>query len=244
MSTNLQSIVSAGISPTSLTLGAGGCADSIPAENPILRFGFPAMDSADGPSRQVIAEETTGPVGPSTSAAPKKRSPEEIRSRAVAEVANAGLLETVLAAKAVRGEVEVRLPKSPTGRNLRFDGPQKRQSHLIPDYGSVDLSAFTTSEEDLLRRCLNRSMPPAYVDAVIRIVSRSRDEMVEDLGQCLDHRTRQLHQAVNVIQNLIREKTDLQSKSLRLDQVRSHLNEIHATLRGVHREASNRETTR
>lgn len=139
--------------------------------------------------------------------------PGKTRCQAVTDVVNAGLLETIVAAKAAT------------------DKP-------------VDLSAFTASEEAYLKRFLKRSLPPAYVDAVIKYVSRSREEMVEEMGQSLNQRTRQLYQAVNLIKNLIREKRQLESNTLYLEQTRSNLSKIHTSLKGVHHEMLNRNATR
>ncbi len=232
MSTNLQSIVLAGISPTGLSHGASVWVDPVDTdsssgENAFLRIDLPGT--------------TAEPVDSSAPAAPRKPSPEEIRSHAVAEVVDADLLETILAAKIVAPEETDRLPVSSARRNYRLDGPD--QSRQVSDE-LVDLSAFTANEEGSLRRCLKRSLPPAYVDTVIRLVSRSRTEMVEELGRCLDHRTRQLHQAVGVIQKLVREKNELASKAGRFDRIRGNLAEVHATLRGVHHEMVHRKIRR
>ncbi len=262
MSTNLQSIVLAGISPSGLAHGGGhwpGFVSDEPApdKTPVLRIDIPEADVSEADASEA-ADETAEPVDSSTSPAPEETSSEGIRGQAVADIADSGLLETILQGKDVKVEVTVCPPDSSAQRSsaqrsseqrssehgdLRLDDPKGEQHPLIPKDRSVDLSAFTSGEEDLLRRCLKRSLPPAYVDAVIRIVSRSREEMIEDLESCLGQRTQQLHQAVSVIQNLMREKNELQGKVVRLDQMRGNLDKIHATLKGVHHEISDRETT-
>ncbi len=249
MSTNLQSNVSAGISPAGLPHGAShgvdpACTDCAPVGNPVLRIDIPGINVPEIAGRPAVADETAEPVDSSTSASPEEASPEETPRQAVVDVASTGLIETILAAKAVQVQVEVRFPDASPRHNFRLDVSEEGQRHSIPDHRPIDLSAFTASEEDLLSRCLQRSLPPAYVDAVIRIVSRSREEMVGELENCLSQRTRQLHQAIGAIQNLIQEKNELARKAVRLDRVRGNLNEVHTTLKGVHHEMSNRKTTR
>ncbi len=71
---------------------------------------------------------------------------------------------------------------------------------------------------------------PAYVDAVMRVGLRSREDMIEEMEQCVDQRTGQLHQAVNVIQDLIRK---LEDETIRLEQTGSNLAKVHGTLSDV-----------
>ena len=141
-------------------------------------------------------------------------------------------------------EFTARSPHSLTLYDFRLDGLHEKQRHLAVADDPVDSSAFTAAEEAFLRRFLRRSLPPAYVDAVIRYVSRSRKECVEDLEKHLQRRTRQLYQAVDVIEDLIRERRQLQSNAACLERTRSNLSKIRATLRGVQHQMLNRETTR
>jgi len=235
MSTSLQPVVLAGMSrgkaPRGASHGVGPArSDSAAAENPVLR-----VDTPEGTGCRAAADETADPVDSPTSAAAGGASLEKTLSLALANVANADLLESILAAKAVQVEVTVNVnfPDSSRHCDFHLDAPQNGQSRLAAADKPVDVSAFTASEEAFLRRCLKPSLPPAYVDAVIRIVSQSREEMVQELENCLDQRTRQLYEAVNVINHLIREKQRLEGKAAHLEQTRSNLRKIHTTLRGV-----------
>ena len=193
MSTNSQSIVSAGVSPVPLSQVASFRVDPDGAD--------PASGEKRIPRVDRPAATVSETVDRSTSKAPEEGSPEETSCHAVAEVVHADPLETILAAQ-----------------DVQADDPEKSRRQL--------------------------PLPPTYVDAAIGIVSRSREEVIEELGRRLDHRTRQLRQAANMIQNLVREKNELQSKVVRLDRVRGNLNQLHTALRGVHHEILNRETTR
>ncbi len=232
MSTHLQSIVFAGMSPAGLSHGASywvdpSCTDSATAENRVLRIDVPERTAC-----REVADETADPVDLAPSAAPDAGLPEKTRSQEVAGAVDTSR-DADWPAQAVQVEVTAASPDSLARRDFRLDIAPREQRHSAVTAEGVDLSAFTASEESLLRRCLKRSLPPAYVDAVIRIVSRSREEMVEDLEQCLDQRTQQLYQAVGVINNLIREKEQLQSEAVHLQRTRSNLKEIHSTLRDV-----------
>jgi hypothetical protein len=206
------------------------CTGFATAENPVLRIDIP-----EGTGCQAVANETADPVDSATSAAPDAGLPEKTRSQEVAGAVNTSR-DTTFPAQAVQVEATVRSPDSLARRDSRLDSPPRKQSHSAVTAKPVDSSAFMGSEEAFLRRCLKPSLPPAYVDAVIRIVSRSRKEMVEALEKCLNQRARQLHQAVSVIRNLIREKEQLECEAVHLERTRSNLRKIHSTLRAVQHE--------
>jgi len=169
---------------------------------------------------------------------------ESTRPQGAAGVVNADLVDAVARAETVQVEVTVHLPGSSVHRDIRVDIPARKQGHSIAAAKPADVSAFTASEDAFLRRCLHPGLPPEYVDAVIRIVSRSREETIGELEKCVDRQTQQLHQAVNVIGNLLREKKQLQSKADALEQARGNLGKIHVTLKGVQEQLLERETER
>lgn len=206
-------------------------------DSPVFR-----VDAGRRTRSRRVEGEAADPVDLSTFVSSRAAVPEKTRSQGSAGVVNADLVDDLASARAVQVEVTLRLSDSEERRDIRVDFPARMQGHLVaPTARPLDVSAFTASEEAFLRRCMHPALPPAYVDAVIRIVSRSSGEVIGELEGCLDQRTQQLHQAVNVISNLLREKKQLQSKAAALEQTRGNLGKIHATLKGVQEQVSERE---